>query len=162
MGRKCDIRALEYFPPGYEYEKERIAAGLLLVLPMLFGLRYFAELYEEVCSLYYVERLLGRTVRAGAEADSFFRLAGGYGSLFLPYFLFLAIMAAYRYGYFYRETKCIYLMKRLPGRWILARSCLQASLLGMAVGVAAVMILFVLYYGAYLLFVPAECHPRFL
>ena len=151
----------KYFPPGYEYEKERNAACLLLGLAAVFSLFYFVTLYGEWRSLYYVDKTLGRMVRPHAVADSFLQLAWGYGAFFLSFFLFLAAAAAARYSYYYRDTRSIYLMKRLPLD-VTLRSCIQTPLLGMAVGAAVLAVLCLLYYGAYLLVIPAECLPRFL
>ena len=83
------------------------------------------------------------------------------GGLFVPYFLFLAIMAAFHYAYYHRETKSIYLMRRLPRRSVLVASCVRAPLLGMAVGAAAEAVLGVIYYGIYLLVMPGVCAPGF-
>ena len=153
--RKC-------FPPGYEYERERNLAVLLLGIAAALSLQYFVRLKDAYGMLYYVDRAQRRTVRPGAVAIAFWQLAHPYGSLFLPYFLFLAFLAVYHYTYYYRETKSIYLMRRLPERGVLVKSCMQAPLLGMAAGALAMAALCLVYYGVYLLGIPGECMPRFL
>lgn len=152
----------KHFPPGYEYETERNMSVLLLGLAAALSLQYFARLSDACEMLYYVDRFAARKVRPGAVAASFGQLAFPYGSLFLPYYLFLAIMMVYHYLYYYRDTKSIYLMRRLPERGVLAKSCVQAPLLGMAAGALTMAALCLLYYGLYLLVMPGECMPRFL
>lgn len=149
------------FPPGYEFTWERNTAAVLLALSMALSLQYFGKLRRAVAWLYYVDRVHGRVLRPDAQAIPFLELAGGYAGLFVPYFLFLAIMAAFHYAYYHRDTKSIYLMLRLPRRGVLAGSCLRAPLRGMAVGIAAVGMLGLIYYGSYLLVTPGECGPAF-
>ena len=131
----------QWFPPGYEFVWERNTAAVLLALPVVLSLRYFGKLREAVEWLYYVDGDRGRVLRPDGAAKPFLELAGEYGGLFVPYFLFLAIMAAFHYAYYHRETKSIYLMRRLPRRSVLVASCVRAPLLGMAVGAAAEAVL---------------------
>lgn len=147
------------FPPGYEFVWERNTAAVLLALPMVLSLQYLGRLRQAVEWLYHVDRVRGRVLRPDAAAIPFIRLAGGYGRFFIPYYMFLAMMAAVHYAYYYRETKSIYLMLRLPCRSVLVRSCLRAPLLGMAVGILAQLGLGLIYYGIYLLVMPRESGP---
>ena len=149
------------FPPGYEFTWERNTAAVLLALSMVLSLQYFVKLRQAVAWLYYVDRVHGRVPRPDAQARTFLELAGQYGGLFVPYFLFLAIMAALHYAYYHRDTKSIYLMRRLPRRDVLVGSCIRVPLLGTAVGILAQMMLGLIYYGSYLLVMPGECGPAF-
>lgn len=150
------------FPPGYDFVWERNTAAVLLALPVVLSLPYFRKLRQAVEYLYYMDRNGSRVLRPDAAASSFLALAGEYGGLFAPYFLFLAIMIFFHYSYYHRETKSIYLMRRLPCRRVLVESCVRAPLLGMAVGILVEAMLGLLYYGSYLLVIPKECMPRFL
>lgn len=150
------------FPPGYDFRWERSVSALLLALPAFLSLQYFGKLREAEEILYYVDGAGDLVLRQDGIARPFLELTGGYGVLFLPYFLFLAVMTAYHYSYYLRDTKSIYLMRRLPCRSVLVKSCVQAPLCGMAVGLAAGTTLCMLYYGIYLLVMPGECMPRFL
>ncbi len=161
MGKRW-TRLWQYFPPGYDFQWERAVAALLLALPLFLSLQYFGKLREAVELLYYVDNARGRVLRPEAVAISFLELAGGYAGLFLPYFLFLAAMVFHHYSYYCRDTRSIYLCRRLPRGSFLVDSCARAPLLGMAVGVAAGAALGLLYYGIYLLAMPGECGPRFL
>ncbi len=161
MGRRW-ARLWQCFPPGYDFGWERTVAALLLALPTVLSLQYFGKLKEAVEMLYYVDGNRGRVLRPEAEAVPFLELAGGYAGLFLPYFLFLAAMVFHHYSYYHRDSKSIYLCRRLPRRGFLVDSCARVPLLGMAVGVAAGAGLGMLYYGIYLLAMPGECGPGFL
>lgn len=161
MKRRIDFG--NCFPSGYEYKKEQAAAGFLLTLGAVLSLQYFGRLHGHWQLLHdlllaYKDTVLPEDI----EAAPFLQLAGEYSALFLPYFFFLTIMAVYHYAYYYRESRSIYLMRRLPQRYVLAKSCLQAPLLGMAMGIAVMLALGLLYYGAYLLVIPVQCNPRFL
>ncbi|WP_276951718.1 hypothetical protein [Acetatifactor muris] len=150
----------KFFPPGYPYEEERKMTLFLLGLGSALSLRFFGSLHNASESLYYVDRIRGRTVRPGALAESFLELAWGYAGMFLPLYLFLGGMMLYHYFYYYRDCRSIYLMRRLPERGELWKSCVRAPLLGMAAGAVVMAALFLLYYGSYRLLIPAECMPR--
>ena len=162
MGLMKNGKLEEYFPPGYEHEKERTAAMVLLGTAGMLSLQYFMRLNDAVNSLYYIDKNLGKTIKEGVAADPFLHLVWAYGGLFLPFFLFLVIMTVNHYAYYYRDTKSFYLMKRLPKRGVMMKSCVQAPLFGIMTGVALLVILCLIYYGAYLLAIPKECHPRFV
>ncbi len=151
-----------FFPPGYEYKKEWYAAGLLYVLGLALNLRFLVRLWESRASLYYMDSTKGMTLRAGAVADSYFQVLGDCPGMLLPFYLFLITLLFFHYAYYWRETKSIYLMRRLPDRNVLWKSCLQAPLMGMGLGTAGILVLYLIYYVVYLLMMPAECLPRLI
>ena len=147
-----------YFPPGYEYEQERNSAGLLLGIGAGLSLSFFRNLYRAVKALYeYENHQWG--LRENAVAASFGHLVTGHWGLYVPFVLFLVAMMIYHYFYYRRETKSIYLMRRLPRRGVLFKSCVKGPLLGLGIGAAALTVLYLLYYGIYLLAIPKECLP---
>ena len=114
----------KYFPPGYAYEMERNGAGLLLGLGAVLSLSFFGRLHSAVDNLYEY-RNRSRVLREGVLAAPFGRLVAEQWSFYLPLFLFLAATVIFHYIYYRQSTKSIYLMKRLPGRWVLLKSCVQ-------------------------------------
>ena len=152
----------KYFPPGYEYRKEWYAAGLLYVLGVALNLRFLGSLWEARASLYYMDSTKGMTLRAGVVADSYFQVLGECPGFLLPFYLFLIALIFFHYAYYCRETKSIYLMRRLPDRKVLWKSCLQAPLMGMGRGTAGILVLYLIYYVVYLLVMPAESLPRLM
>ena len=148
----------DYFPPGYEYEMERNSAMLLLGIGAVLSLSFFVNLYHAVEVLYeYVDHR--QILRKNAVATSYAELVGVQWRFYIPFVLFLAAMVIYHYFYYRRETKSIYLMRRLPQRGVLFKSCVKGPLLGLGIGTVALAALYLLYYGIYLLAVPWECLP---
>ncbi len=146
------------FPPGYDYESERNYAVLLLGLGIGLSLQFFISLHRSAEVLYeYRDREW--VLREGAVAASFGKLVTGHWGLYVPLFLFLAAMMAYHYIYYYHETRSIYLMRRLPGRWTVLKSCVAGPLLGMGLAAMILTSLYLMYYGMYLLVIPGECRP---
>ncbi|MDE5893540.1 MAG: hypothetical protein K2H45_11520, partial [Acetatifactor sp.] len=131
----------DYFPPGYEYEMERNSAGLLLGIGAVLSLSFFVNLYHAVEALYeYVNHR--QILRKNAVAASFAELVGGQWMFYIPFVLFLAAMVIYHYFYYCRETKSIYLMRRLPRRGVLFKSCVKGPLLGLGIGTVALAALY--------------------
>lgn len=147
-----------YFPPGYEYEKEKNAALLLLGIGAGLSLRFFTDLFAAAEKLY--ETVLGRRVlKAGVQAVPFAQLVQGHWVFYIPLLFLLFTAIPWRYFYYYHATKSIYLMRRLPRHSILFKSCTQGSVLLAGTSAALLTILYLLYYGFYWLVIPAECLP---
>ena len=146
------------FPPGYEYEWERNSAVLLLGIGAGLSLQFFERLYRAAEVLYeYTDRK--RVLREDVTAASFGQLVTGHWGLYIPLVLFLAVMTIYHYIYYYRVTRSIYLMRRLPRRGVMFKSCVLGPLLGVGAAAAVLSLLYLLYYGMYLLVIPGECLP---
>ena len=155
-------RLKELFPPGYPYEKERGMAAVLLAGGVIGSLGFFQRLHGVWEGLYYLDRSAGEKLLCpGEKVASFLQLSVGYMGWFLPFYLFLAVMVVVHYRYYCRDTRSIYLMRRLPGGGVFHRSCVQAPLLGMGVGVVVQGMLSWLYYGIYRMVIPGECMPCF-
>jgi len=158
---KIRNRIETYYPPGYAYRQEWIGACLLLGMGVVLSFRFFSELNDARRMLYSYDDGW-RTLAEGAVAEPFAQLTKGYPAFFVPLFLYLAFMAWYHYFYYCygMGTKSIYLMRRLPKRSPLIRSCIQGTLLCMAAAAVSAAALYLLYYLIYLLTIPAECLPR--
>lgn len=156
-------RFKRFFPPGYEYKGELLLAGLLWggtagVSVFCFALHLYVavgKLYQNVSYTDY-----RRVLREGARVVAFAELVEWYWALWLPAILFLAAMPLYHY-YYYRDTRSIYVMRRLPRRGITFKSCVQGPALEMGIILVTAVCLHLLYYGIYCLGVPAECMPRY-
>lgn len=151
------------FPPGYEYRGERNAAALLLLLAAAYSFfRFLGALCRALGELYvYADGkwMLRQEMLEAGGSICFKQLAEGNWRLCLPFFLFLPAMAAVHYAFYYRGAKSIYLMRRLPGRLELIKSCAGAPVLGGIFGAACMAALQTLYYVIYLLAVPAAYRP---
>ena len=148
----------KFFPPGYEYEWERNSAVLLFGIGVALSLQFFGRLYQAAEALYeYTDR--GRVLREDVVAASFGHLVTGHWGLYVPLVLFLTAMMIYHYIYYYRVTRSIYLMRRLPGRGVVLKSCVAGPLTGLGMVIVILALLYLMYYGIYLLVIPGECLP---
>lgn len=99
----------------------------------------------------------GRLLREGAVMAPFSQVLtwGLYGC-----YAAAAAMAALAFFYWrqhYRGSRSIYLMRRLPDRWELARRCLGLPLLGAGLYLLEALCLRLLDFGIYRLLTPAQC-----
>ena len=148
------------YPPGYEYRWElAITAGLTLIA-VCFSMYFFIRLGRAVFGLsYYDPATAARLLRPDATIEPFHRIVRGSWQVFWLPALSQAAMVVSHYCYYYRNTHSIYLMRRLPERGLLVRSCLAAPLLCLGMLALVMAILWLLYLGCYFLAVPAQCLP---
>lgn len=71
--------------------------------------------------------------------------------------LYMLPLAAWHYYYHYRESRSIYLMRRLPNRRELWRRCLGLPLLGLAACVALSAAHVLVFYAIYHYSTPPQC-----
>ena len=164
MGNKYMMKMKKQFetgyPPGYDCRQEWLAAGFLFGIGVVLSFHFFEELYHAYNELIWIDMESGRRILEGAVARPFMRLMEGRLEMFVPFFLLFGTMAIYHYFYYYHGAKSIYLMRRLPKRGTMIKSCIQGPLLCMGAGVAVMAVLYLLYYFVYLLVIPAECLPK--
>ena len=63
------------------------------------------------------------------------------------------------YLYHRKETKSIYLMRRLPDKWELHRRCWGRPLIYVVGSILLMAVILLFYYAVYLVFTPKECLP---
>ena len=61
------------------------------------------------------------------------------------------------YSYHYRESKSIYLMRRLSDPWELHRRCLTLPVVGVGLALLVAFVLLMLYFAVYMGVTPEEC-----
>ena len=80
--------------------------------------------------------------------------------LFLLMILMMLSFSISHYAYYHRESKSIYLMHRLPSKWIIWKQCCTVPL----IYAGGILLLAALYYSAfcaaYFYFAPAGCIPE--
>lgn len=148
----------ERVPPGVDAGRE--ARGILLGLlgAALCNLRFLAA-YGQARDLLYQWTGTERILRPGAVLPPIRSLLGWslYGCFLAA--MAMAALAAWHWAYHYRESKSIYLMRRLPDRWEFWRRCFTLPLLGAgACGLEAVALMLV-NFAVYRLCTPAGCVP---
>lgn len=143
-------------PPGANLagQRQMLRGGLLgaVLYSVGFLVRYTnarAELFVVVGG----EKML----RPGAVIPAFDSLLGSALLGFVAAAAAMLFFIAYYYSYHWQGSKSIYLMRRLPDRWELARRCLALPVLGALACLLAGALVLGLYYGVYRLFTPEEC-----
>lgn len=153
-------RLRKFYPPGFEWREELISLAVLFGLAFLLSWKYLFRLGQMTHNLYTYDRYGERTLRPDAFADAFSELIQGSFWGFLLPLVFLAVTVVLHYIYYWRHTKSIYVMRRLPKRGVVFFSCVKGPVLCAALLALAAGVLWVLYLGLYWLTVPAECIPR--
>ena len=100
-----------------------------------------------------------RLLRSGAQIDPLATILGGTFRLAVVYGILTFVNIAANYMTFYRESKSIYLMRRIPDRWELPRRCAAVPLIGLAAGLILTAILICLCNLIYFKATPPQCIP---
>lgn len=124
----------------------------------LFSLGTWIRYGSAYHSLFHYDRLhQTKILISGAIMPDFVDILGS-GLLGFPVILVCMIaLLAWNYGYHFRDSKSIYLMRRLPQRWELLRRCATLPLAGGIASLCAAALLFLLYFAVYLLLTPDPC-----
>lgn len=147
------------YPPGYAYRWELAVTAGLTLAAIFFSVRFLVRLDNAVTALYYYGPAGERQLCPGAVIEPFHGIARGSWQAFWLPALSQAAIAVSHYCYYYRSTRSIYLMRRLPQRGLVLRSCLASPLLCLGLLALVTGVLWLLYLGCYFLAVPAQCLP---
>lgn len=100
-----------------------------------------------------------RELIPGAIIQPFSNLVQGSLDFFPLFWLFMAWEVIDCYLYHWKDTRSIYLMRRLPDKWDLHRRCWGRPLIYTAGSIALAAVILLFYFAIYLVFTPAECLP---
>lgn len=150
-----------FYPPGYEWREELYSVGILWALAFFLSWTYLFQLHRMTGRLYYFQGGQ-RLLHPDAVAEPFVKVVSMSWTGFAAPLLFLALMVIWHYFSYWRGTKSIYLMRRLPRRGVVFASCVKGPAVCAVAVVLAAAALYVLYLGLYFLAVPRECMPRLL
>lgn len=159
MSKKEERSWLEpYAPLGIELANEVMLFVSGITLAVLYSFVYLVsyiaarnELYEKVADRWIL--------RQGAIMPAFDTLIEGRMIGFGVVMILMLGIIVYHYIYHHMDSKLVYLMKRLPSKWELHKRCLVLPIAGILVTIACMLILWLVYYGIYLLFTPQQCLP---
>lgn len=152
------------FPPGYEYRAELKIGGLLWGGTVcISGLYFFPNLHRAINHLFQYELYVGYKGEPPGRVrmEAFEELVEWYWALWLPVIFFWAAMLLCHYLYYYRDTRSIYVMRRIPRRGAIFRSCVPGSVLGAGITLVTAVLLYLLYHQIYWLCITAEWVHRF-
>jgi len=146
-----------YAPAGFPLSQEikiyLTAFGISVLYSFGFIIRYLnarAELFEIT--------ITGQKILiTGAKMPEMTALIH---DAFLGFFLMILLAGAgivYHYLFHKQGSKSIYLMRRLPNPFELHKRCITLPLLGIILSLLAALLLFLLYYGIYIIFTPSIC-----
>ena len=149
---------MRYFPVGYEPEQELQWTLFGLIASTLCSLIFPVRYFQELQNLYRYEQKTGEIISIASFPELIrFCFVG-----FWITALLLLIFAAFHYFYHFQGSHSIYLMRRLPGRWELARRCLAFPLAGIAACALAAGLLLVIYAAIYVFVTPERfLHPSY-
>ena len=98
-----------------------------------------------------------KTIMEGTVMRPFEELLENTMDGFLIFLAVMILLILLHYMSYYKDSKSIYLMKRLPDKWELYRRCIVVPFAAIVVGVITALACWMLYYGIYLYFTPAQC-----
>lgn len=146
-----------YAPPGANVEKQITwffkldISGLVYVF-----VTYLSRYLMERKLLFEIYGARGR-LRSNAVMPDFTELTENMFLFHLILIFFLFGMIAVNYASYYRGSKSIYLMKRLPDPMERYWRCLALPLAGIFIIVLTALAALLICFGIYMLCTPAEC-----
>lgn len=148
----------KYFPTGYEYKAELWTLGGWLTGSMVYSFSFFLNYYHAYGKLFFYDRGKEEWIlKDGVFMEGFSLLSEGIFKGFYLGVLLLGILALCHYHYYYQGSKSIYLMKRLPDRKVLLKSCICVPVVLGIFSIILMIVLSLLYFGFYMWVTPEEC-----
>ncbi len=144
-------------PPGYDLRGEYGFFITVLILSCLYAQGFLIRYVNAYMDLLAQMEMLGVDVYQIAPFSEVF------GHAWNGYFFVMLCMLLYaipHYLYYYRETKSIYLMRRLPDKWEYHRRALTVTLREMLLCLALALLTFFIDYLIYVWNTPAACLPN--
>ncbi|MDO4482039.1 MAG: hypothetical protein Q4C14_04845 [Bacillota bacterium] len=148
-----------YAPPGINIKSEINFFTGLLSCVSVFSFAYFLNRYLSCRSSLFVQSLNTKTVFPGAQIENFRYVLGTSLYVFAAAAVCMLFLIIIHYSYHYKDSRSIYLMKRLPNPGELHRRCLTLPILAALICLAAGFIALVIYYAIYMNFTPGQCIP---
>ena len=146
-----------YFPPGFPWKPWRNLIISVYPASVLFSSAcYFTRLKGCYDSLFN-ELSKGRELLPGAVMSLFGNLLEGCSFGFIVLIVCMLALTIANYRYHYQGSKSIYLMRRLPKKYEMAKRCLLLPVAVIFVSLATICLLLVIYYQIYLFVTPEQC-----
>lgn len=143
-------------PVGIPVKKELsgIAAAIgLAVLRSLVYFSIFSSCYENLFDYYHGKK----TLITSRRMEDFYIIVEDCFEGFAVVIFLLIALCIYHYVYHYRESKSIYLMKRLPKKSELYKRCITVPLISIVICIVLTAALLFIYYRHYMTVTPPEC-----
>ncbi len=145
-------RFRRFFPPGWNYRMELRFYGFWLLGSAVFSLQFLVKYCLNYQKLFSWRQ--GELVYNGGGLIGFSQMLEGcfLGFWILPLLMLLA--ALFHYFYYYQGSRSIYLIRRLPDRWYVFKSCVLLPFLGTVLSLGLQLLLTLLYAICYVVFAP--------
>ena len=165
------IVSSDLFPPGYDGEREYKKICIIYWFAVVWSFQFLFRFYKAYKDLFYDASAMMLSSRysgmglqhgdllPGVKIEPFGDILAGSMLFFLPLFLEIATAGVMHYLYYSQRSRTILLIRRLPDRKYLWKTCGLGPMLGMAVCLVTMGALLGLYYGIYVTVTPAVCLP---
>lgn len=150
---KFDIS--RYAPPGFNVKAEIHFFITGLAAAAIFSSVFFLQ-YKLSLDALYIDQVK-KTLIPGIVMDDFSEILGIYLYGFFILALCMAGMIIFHYSYHHKDSKSIYLMKRLPDRSELHKRCLILPISASLLSLLTAFIIMLIYFGVYMIFTPEQC-----
>ncbi len=152
-------RLKPFFPVGCKISSEISWASAGLFAAVFIAFATFGVRFSAAISDLYDELHPGRLI-TDAVMPSFRQLLAGSLTGFYAFLAILPLWALFHYLLHFRESKSIYLMRRLPQKNELAKRCLSAPAAAAVIALIAALLSVLLCFIAYCLLTPAPALPQ--
>lgn len=152
-------RLKPFFPVGCRISGEICAAAAGLFAAAFITFASFGVRFSEALSGLYDKVHPDRLI-AAAAMPSFRQLLAGSLTGFYAFLAILPLWALFHYLLHFRESKSIYLMRRLPQKSELAKRCLSAPAAAAVIALITALLSVLLCFIAYCLLTPAPALPE--
>lgn len=145
-------------PPGTELKSELIVCLALWAIVVGISMSFLSEYREAYEELYWGSGS-SRTLMSGARmADLDTLLAGKFIGIYVL-FAGCVVLTVLHYMSFYKDSRSIYVMKRLESPFELHKRCLVLPLICLLAGILLTLFTMWIYLMIYYNFTPKECLP---
>ena len=145
-----------YIPPGLDYEREKLFLLAGMGLSLFYSVFFFDGYWDSYQRLFDFRE---DTPRPGAKIAPFWELVDRYPAGYLIVAVSMLALVAAHYAHYRQGSKSIYLVRRLPDRGYLHRTCWTIPLVWMGVCLLAMAVTVLVYFAVYVGFTPQACLP---
>lgn len=145
-------------PPGYRFKSDIYIIGITYLYGVLYSMtRFFTSFNNHKSWLYEYVSSYKKVLIEDAEMPDFLYILDNSLYPILAFgFIMLCFTIVPRYLSYYRGSKSIYLMKRLPDRFEMHKRALTLPIICFAVFMITALILFFVFYAHYMRNTPPE------
>ncbi len=147
------------FPPGARIKRELLLCGLMIGFVVGGGVTFFIQYRTNHDELYDVHAGI-RVLNPSNKMPPLSSLVSGRLLYLWSLLICCILIIIFHYASFYRESRSIYWMKRIPSRAELHVRCLTVPLVTIAIGLIIAYVLFRLYVWCYFHYTPEPCVPE--